>query len=255
MFARRNSNPLTVVNQRRLLDSALFGQKIIVDFAYQDLMPPTDYTGLCKQMSNIFISNYEDNRPFDLWMCNLPTESRLRARMAQMAPPMFHPRSLCSITDRSILELGIAPERLVYLSPDAPDKLTTFDENDVYILGAFVDRNDNRPESLLRAQQANIRSARLPLEDHINWTNSNFNLPMYSVFRMLLHMKQPYGYWKHAILQFAPKCKQLDELETMAEYQPKVFNRLLRSDYAYVKSRQVNRDRLLVNKLRKTGLV
>lgn len=255
MFARRNNRPLTTVHQRRLLDSAFFGQKIIVDFAYEHLMPPTDYTGLCKQMLNMFVVNYEDQRPFDLWMCNLPLESRLRHRMTQLAPHLFHPRSLCSITHRSILDIGVDPSRLVYLSPDAPDKLDRYSKDDVYVLGAFVDRNDNRPESLDRARQANIRAARLPLEDHVIWTSQNANLPMYSVFRMLLHMKQSYGCWKHAILQFAPKCKQLDELETIAQHQPKVFERLLRSDYAYVKSRRVIRDRLLVNQIRQTGLL
>lgn len=255
MFARNSNREFNAVHRSRLLRSAMFGQKLVIDFSYQHLMPPSDYSGICKQAQRMFMANYEEANPFDLWFCNFPYESRVHSQLKRIAPNLLRPDSMLNVTERSFLNIGVDRERLVYLSPDAPDKLDEFRHDDVYVLGAFIDRNDNRPQSLMRAQEANIRSARLPLEDHVIWKNDNANLPMLNVFRMLLHVKQSYGCWKHAIIQFVPPSKQLDEFETIAKYQPKLFETLMRRERAYVYSRQTVRDRLLKNKVRKAGLI
>lgn len=237
------------------MESALFGPRLALDFSYQELMPPTDYTGVATQLHHIYMANQQHQMPFDLWLCNLPTGSRLRDRIATVAPGLFLPTSLCNVTGRSFLDV-FPSEQLIYLSPDAEETIGEFDQNAVYILGGFVDRNDNRPESLRKANELGIRSMRLPIDQHVIWKEDcNRNLPCLSVFQMLLHMRLPYGRWKDAILQFASKRKQLDELETLSVFQKKMFDRLLSSDYAYVKSRQYVRNRGLTDRINKSNLL
>ena len=58
-------------------------------------------------------------------------------------------------------------EQLVYLSPDAPKELHSFDPSKVYIIGGMVDLSGRPRESLAEARRRGIEVARFPFEKYL----------------------------------------------------------------------------------------
>ena len=57
--------------------------------------------------------------------------------------------------------------RIVYLSPTAPSYMTTFNHDDVYVLGCIVDKSVQRPLTFARAKEEKLRCVRFPIEQHV----------------------------------------------------------------------------------------
>lgn len=70
-------------------------------------------------------------------------------------------------------------DRLVYLTADATTELTELLPDHAYIIGGIVDRNRYKNLCLDRAKELGIKSARLPIGDHLKLAGSK-------VFALLL---------------------------------------------------------------------
>jgi len=57
--------------------------------------------------------------------------------------------------------------RIVYLSPNASSYMTTFNHDDVYVIGAIVDKGVQKPLTFARAKKEQIRCVRFPFEQHV----------------------------------------------------------------------------------------
>jgi hypothetical protein len=80
---------------------------------------------------------------------------------------------------------------IVYLSPDAPDVLTHLSASEVYVIGGLVDRVHVPNASHTRALGLGVRSARLPLLEHLppamrGRSNALDALNLNAVFRLLV---------------------------------------------------------------------
>ncbi|XP_031635378.1 mitochondrial ribonuclease P protein 1 homolog [Contarinia nasturtii] len=95
-------------------------------------------------------------------------------------------------------------EKLVYLSPDAPDALEQFNADDCYVLGAIVDKGNRQPLTLAKSKRLGIRAARLPLEKYIEF-NSHKTLTLDQMTRIMLEWKRTQD-WRKA-LQYVPARK------------------------------------------------
>lgn len=60
-----------------------------------------------------------------------------------------------------------ATHKLVYLSADADEELTTLSEDEVYIIGGIVDRNRHKMLCQNKAEGLGIRTARLPIGTYL----------------------------------------------------------------------------------------
>jgi hypothetical protein len=63
-------------------------------------------------------------------------------------------------------------DRLVYLTADATTELTELLPDHAYIIGGIVDRNRYKNLCLDRAKELGIKSARLPIGDHLKLAGS-----------------------------------------------------------------------------------
>lgn len=59
----------------------------------------------------------------------------------------------------------------MYLSPHGQYDLEKYDPDDVYVIGAIVDKTDQTPYSLRKAKKEEVRCARFPLEQYVEWKN------------------------------------------------------------------------------------
>ncbi|KAG9415985.1 hypothetical protein AC1031_000381 [Aphanomyces cochlioides] len=92
--------------------------------------------------------------------------------------------------------------RVVFLSPDATNVLTTIDPNTVYIVGGIADRTVRKGETMSKASSKAITTARLPVREYVNVRSHVLNID--SVLLLLLEVHNGSD-WKDAFDKILPK--------------------------------------------------
>ena len=89
---------------------------------------------------------------------------------------------------------GLFPvERLVYLTADSPDEIERIVPGDVYILGGIVDRNRYPNITYKKAVSQGIRTARLPLGEHVKLQHGTTVLTVNHMVDILLYATKDYA--------------------------------------------------------------
>jgi hypothetical protein len=112
--------------------------------------------------------------------------------------------------------------KFVYLTGDSPHTLTTINDITTYIIGGIVDRNRLKLAALHRADhintclpQLNVTTARLPLEEYLDFKGSTRILTCNHVFEILLHYRENgCTDWRTAIMAVLPCRKDVEEKKT-----------------------------------------
>lgn len=115
-----------------------FGPNVVVDLRFESCMSYIEQNEACGQVQHMLSMNKTHVDPVHLHFCNLgPKMKELMGKFVQNwdAYP-------CTVSYEHYLEFY--PRRnVVYLSPDAKETLSHYDENDVYIIGnkEFIDKS------------------------------------------------------------------------------------------------------------------
>ena len=112
-----------------------------------------------------------------------------------------------------------AGHQFVYLTGDSPNTLTTLDNNTTYIIGGIVDRNRLKRAALDRATHIatqnpalGVKTARLPLDENVNFKSATRVLTCNHVLEILLKYREKgYRDWKDSIMAVLPGRKDLEE--------------------------------------------
>lgn len=112
--------------------------------------------------------------------------------------------------------------KFVYLTGDSSNTLTTLNDNTTYIIGGIVDRNRLKLAALHRAEHINahlphlnVTTARLPLEEYLDFKGSTRILTCNHVFEILLHYRENgCTDWRTAIMAVLPCRKDVKEKKT-----------------------------------------
>lgn len=99
----------------------------------------------------------------------------------------------------------IAPERLVYLSPNSDHVLEELNPSDCYVIGCIVDRGEKVPLTLDKATKLNIRTARLPIDRFVSF-RMHKELNLDHVMQILLTAKDSSD-WQKKIIKHIPNHK------------------------------------------------
>eukprot|EP00298_Acanthocystis_sp_HF-20_P004341 c14677_g1_i1.p1 GENE.c14677_g1_i1~~c14677_g1_i1.p1 ORF type:complete len:317 (+),score=121.98 c14677_g1_i1:121-951(+) len=94
---------------------------------------------------------------------------------------------------------------IVYLTPESDCVLRELSKDEVYIIGAFVDRNQHKGITHQKCQELGLRTARLPLEEHIKLEASKV-LTINHVFEILGKVYNGQS-WKDAVTSSVPMRK------------------------------------------------
>lgn len=110
-------------------------------------------------------------------------------------------------TAKSYLDI-FPQDRLVYLTPDAKDSIQTYNHDDIYIIGAFLDKFSlNKPISHTKALREGIRQYKLPIDENVVWgSGSSKHLCIVHMVAILNHVKRT-GHWREALKLNIPKRK------------------------------------------------
>lgn len=120
----------------RLINAIKFGQNLVVDCSYDNYMTPMELKNCAKQIMLMFADNRLHDEPFNLHFCSAEPESRLIRQLHKLIPTMFEPSFPMNITEKSYLDV-FQKDKLVYLTPHCHNQLTTFNNDDIYIIGKY----------------------------------------------------------------------------------------------------------------------
>lgn len=154
----------TKVWHARCAQAMTFGRPLVVDMNYESYMSNQNIVSFVNQLLDGYGNNHRHVEPYDLVLSNFDKSSFVFNKICYM-----HKRHDClfaKTSEQSYVDL-FPKERLVYLSPDAEDELLEDDEDNIYIVGGFVDSSCGKPISYARAKKDNIRSARLPIDRYL----------------------------------------------------------------------------------------
>ncbi|XP_026478944.1 mitochondrial ribonuclease P protein 1 homolog, partial [Ctenocephalides felis] len=210
----------TTVNQflnNRLVQAMQFGQPLVLDCSYTEHMTHRECLNTAKQLMLLFAANRAHDFPFDLHYCNVnrqdPTIKQLKKFIGTIDEPWFP----LNIHEDSYLN-HFPKERLVYLTPHCRNNLEEFNHDDVYIIGAMVDKTNTEPLSLAKAKQQGLRMARFPLDKYLAWSKSSKSLTLNQVCSILLDVRSTSD-WAQS-LKHVPTRKIMSD-EELSQYKGK----------------------------------
>ncbi|XP_031623737.1 mitochondrial ribonuclease P protein 1 homolog [Contarinia nasturtii] len=167
---------------------------LILDCDFNDTMSNYELRDLARQIKYSFSENRFDRKPFVLNLCNMNPNSKLWNELSNVMPGVE--KLPWNISTNDITDV-FPVEKLVYLSPDAPDALEEFNADDCYVLGAIVDKGNRQPLTLAKSKRLGIRAARLPLEKYIKF-NSHKTLTLDQMTRIMLELRRTQD-WRRAL--------------------------------------------------------
>ncbi|CAO1432244.1 unnamed protein product [Diamesa hyperborea] len=207
-FMRIYDSTINHWNNNKLISSMMFEQKLVLDCSYDQHMNPREAQNASKQLMYCFAENRMNDEPFDLHYCNVDLQSPASKHLANYIPKMLDDDFPMNIHQESFLDV-FDKNRLVYLTPHCQNDLVEYCHDDIYIVGAMVDKVKNDPLSLAKAKKMGLRMARLPLDRYLQWgAGSGKSLTLNQMVNILLEMKK-YGDWERA-LKFVPRRKLND---------------------------------------------
>lgn len=151
-------------------------------------MTPLELRSLVKQLARCHNINRLHSTPFFFNLTNIQMNGKLYTMLLKQIPTLLSTSFPIRLTEQLIPD-NIANERLVYLSPDSQTYLKEFNHNDVYIIGGLVDKGNQKPITLAKAKGLGIRTARLPLEQFVQWKNSSKTLTLDQMIKIMLEFK------------------------------------------------------------------
>ena len=149
------------VGDQRLVNAMLFGQPLVFDMNYEQLMRHQDISNMVEQLSKSHNVNRDDRNPFHFILTDVDPNGKVLPLLWKhyLAGNQF----MGTVTSSSYLDL-FPGRQLVYLSPHARDMLDTVHPDTVYIIGGINDKANQQKESLARAKEQRIQAACLPLD-------------------------------------------------------------------------------------------
>ncbi|XP_070765871.1 tRNA methyltransferase 10 homolog C [Enoplosus armatus] len=188
----------------RSAQAMLFGQPLVFDMSYESNMARREVENTVSQLMEVEGWNRRATEPYHLHFCSLHPDGAYKQELLKRYGAETWDRLLITNTDLQHVDL-FPRDRLVYLTADSPNVLRTFDHSKVYIIGALVDRSIQSGLSLANAKRLKLATARLPLDEFLQWEIGGKNLTLDQMIRIMLTLKET-GKWEEA-LKFVPKRK------------------------------------------------
>jgi len=195
-----------------LLFAHHFGQPFVIDLGLPYVMEDKEVRSLFSQMREVYKVNSWSWEPYRIHLCGYnDANSVMRDAVSRCE------NFLWSVTSECFTRL-FPRERLVYLSPDSPNVLTEYSHDDIYIVGALIDKRIPKKYSFNKAQELGIRSARFDLGNYLEKTRQKLPYLAFSdVFNVMVDARDTDGNWFYAFQNLITGRKRMfrwrDELE------------------------------------------
>lgn len=137
--------------------------RVAIDLDFDELMIDKDISKCAKQLLWVYTINRKAVAPLQLYFTSLRLGGRVQQVLGKNDGYVNWDVNIRAEAYDEVFE----PERLVYLTSDADTVLTELSAEDVYVIGGLVDHNHHKGLSMERAGKKGLRTARLPLGEHV----------------------------------------------------------------------------------------
>lgn len=210
LFCRIPENRLRQGNSlSRLIQATKYGNKLVFDFGFESYMTPWIARNCADQLKEaIGLNRHQYEDPFDIWFCNYTENSECdRFFTSHGFKESLVEGALVTIKNDCFTN-HFDKSRLVYLSPNAKDKLSSIGRNDdIYIIGVYNDKGTMLPLSYKKAMKLGIRCKSLPLDSYVAWNIGSKSLCINHVTGILLEFLANGGSWEAAFKKHIPSRK------------------------------------------------
>lgn len=201
-----------------------FGQPLVFDMAYDNYMKPKELQNTVSQLLESEGWNRRNVDPFHIYFCNLKIDGPFYRELIKRYGEKWN-KLLLTATEKSHVDL-FPKDKIIYLTADSPNVMTTFKHDKIYIVGSFVDKNQQPGTSLAKAKRLNLATECLPLDKYLQWDIGTKNLTLDQMMRILLCLKNTNS-WEEA-LKFVPKRKHTGYLD-ISQHSQEFVNRMKKS--------------------------
>ena len=104
-------------------------------------------------------------------------------------------------------------QKVVYLTSDSENTITTLENDKIYVIGGIVDRNRYKQLTFHRATALGIATAKLPIDEYLSTMPSTRVLTTNHVVDLLIKYREYNGSWKKALADVLPIRKDAKFLE------------------------------------------
>ena len=155
-------------------------------------------SSLVQQLMYAYGANRRAARPLRYHLC--ACRGRVAAGLAKIGGS-----EAWKVTRHEDGYLAAFPDReaVVYLSSESDEVLGELDGGTTYVIGGLVDHNRHKGVTQARAAAAGVRTARLPLDEHLEMAQRRV-LAVNHVFEILLH-KANGASWADAFAKAVPQ--------------------------------------------------
>ncbi|XP_055355351.1 mitochondrial ribonuclease P protein 1 homolog isoform X2 [Paramacrobiotus metropolitanus] len=217
----RDADMLQAQNYK-LARARCIGQPLVVDLGFDEWMTEREQVNCATQLRDAYAYNRDARDPFWLQFCNVNFQGHTYKAMEGAIGNINLPSCLLEFSEKSYLDL-FPKEKIVYLTPNAEYNMREFNEDDVYVIGAIVDRSQSKPLTLAKAKREGLRMAKLPIDVYLRWAVGSKYLALNHVISLLVDVKRN-GDWEAALRAHIPKRKVFQPEDEAAEtlQQPRV---------------------------------
>ncbi|KAJ1652372.1 tRNA (guanine(9)-N(1))-methyltransferase [Dispira simplex] len=173
---------------------------VILDMAFDHLMTEKEIISIASQVTRCYSVNRTAEKMVNLMATDFGGRAKERLEAANDAKDWKG----FTFEEKGYLDL-FPKDRLVYLTADSDNVLETLEDDKIYILGTFVDRNRHKGLTYQKAQEQGIATAQLPIGNYLNLTTRKVLTVNQVLEIMLLYLET--GDWEKAIVQFIPPRK------------------------------------------------
>ncbi|ODM90497.1 Mitochondrial ribonuclease P protein 1 [Orchesella cincta] len=197
LFLRLYDTTVNKFFHNRACSAMLHNPPIVLDCSYDENMNFREAKNCAKQLELLITENKQHPEPFNLYLCNADRHSKMMTYLRRSVPTLDDDSFPINIHEESFMDV-LPRERLVYLTPHTRDDLDEYNEDDIYIIGAMVDKTDPRPFSLGKAKKLGLRMRRLPIDKYLMWGLGGKSLTVNQMGRIMLDIRYSRGDWKTA---------------------------------------------------------
>lgn len=176
---------------------------VAIDLSFDDLMTDKDVSSCAQQLLRIYTANRRAERPIPVHFTSLTEEGKLHEKLEKYDgwkswDVSVHKESFMNLFEK---------EKIIYLTSESDNVLSELEKGKIYIIGGLVDHNHHKFKTHEIAQKNNIRTARLPLSEHLV-IQTRTVLTINQVFDIIIGIADGHS-WKEILIKALPQRKNI----------------------------------------------
>lgn len=181
---------------------------VVIDLSFDDLMTDKDLSSLSSQLLRTYTSNRRAKRPIPLYLTSLTKDSKIFHKLERNDGW----KNWDIIVKEEHYLDAFDKSKLIYLTSDSDNVLDTLEKDAIYVIGGLVDHNHHKSICIDNASRSSIRTARLPLSEHLV-IKTRTVLTVNQCFDIVLGISEG-GSWQDTLMAVIPKRKNVTLKQT-----------------------------------------